>query len=171
MSGVTQPIYRLEEKHCWWFNCRYIDHPDFQPETVAKQSRAAMSLCLWVRAMDRFHIVNKVVEPKKLKLQKAENELKQANDQLKVKMDSLQVLSAELWIDVFVITDTSVTSPWTLVIYILKKLEFMDQSVPKKNGWFLIQDHCDRLESCAVFLFSKWNKMFFLDTLIRKIFY
>jgi dynein heavy chain, axonemal len=70
--------------------CRYIDNPDFVPETVAKQSNAAKSLCIWVHAMDKFHIVNKVVEPKKLKLAKAEAELAQANAQLKEKQNALQ---------------------------------------------------------------------------------
>ena len=69
---------------------RYIDNPDFVPETVAKQSNAAKSLCIWVHAMDKFHIVNKVVEPKKQKLAQAESELSQANAQLKEKQDALQ---------------------------------------------------------------------------------
>jgi dynein heavy chain, axonemal len=57
---------------------------------VAKQSNAAKSLCIWVHAMDKFHIVNKVVEPKKQKLAQAESELAQANAQLKEKQDALQ---------------------------------------------------------------------------------
>ena len=69
---------------------RYIDNPDFVPETVAKQSNAAKSLCIWVHAMDKFHIVNKVVEPKKQKLAQAESELAQANAHLKEKQDALQ---------------------------------------------------------------------------------
>lgn len=72
--------------------CRYIDNVEFVPETVAKQSNAAKSLCIWVHAMDKFHIVNKVVEPKKQKLAKAESELAQANAQLKEKQDALQAV-------------------------------------------------------------------------------
>jgi dynein heavy chain len=34
---------------------RYIDDPQYQPETVAKQSKAAMSLCMWSRAMDVYN--------------------------------------------------------------------------------------------------------------------
>lgn len=37
---------------------KYIDDPQYVPETVAKQSRAAMSLCMWTRAM---HIYNRCV--------------------------------------------------------------------------------------------------------------
>lgn len=70
--------------------CRYVDNPDFTPEVVAKQSNAAKSLCIWVHAMDKFHIVNKVVEPKKAKLAKAESELEEANAKLKEKQDALQ---------------------------------------------------------------------------------
>jgi hypothetical protein len=34
---------------------RYIDDPNYQPDVVAKQSRAAMSLCMWTRAMDVYN--------------------------------------------------------------------------------------------------------------------
>lgn len=67
-----------------------MDNPDFTPEIVAKQSNAAKSLCIWVHAMDKFHIVNKVVEPKKAKLAQAESELEEANAKLKEKQDALQ---------------------------------------------------------------------------------
>jgi dynein heavy chain, axonemal len=62
------------------------------PETVAKQSNAAKSLCIWVHAMDKFHIVNKVVEPKKQKLAQAENELAAANAHLREKKGALQAV-------------------------------------------------------------------------------
>jgi dynein heavy chain len=34
---------------------KYIDDPQYQPDIVAKQSRAAMSLCMWTRAMDVYN--------------------------------------------------------------------------------------------------------------------
>lgn len=34
---------------------KYIDDPQYQPDVVAKQSRAAMSLCMWTRAMDVYN--------------------------------------------------------------------------------------------------------------------
>lgn len=34
---------------------KYIDNPQYQPDLVAKQSRAAMSLCMWTRAMDVYN--------------------------------------------------------------------------------------------------------------------
>lgn len=69
-----------------------MDNPDFTPEIVAKQSNAAKSLCIWVHAMDKFHIVNKVVEPKKAKLAQAEAELEEANAKLQEKQDALQAV-------------------------------------------------------------------------------
>ena len=39
---------------------------------VAKQSKAAMSMCLWVRAMDTYGRVVKIVEPKRLMLREAQ---------------------------------------------------------------------------------------------------
>lgn len=32
----------------------YIDNPDFDPEKVAKASKAAYGLCSWVRAMESY---------------------------------------------------------------------------------------------------------------------
>lgn len=39
----------------------YIDNPQFTPEAVAKQSKAAQSLCMWARAMDVYNRVAKVM--------------------------------------------------------------------------------------------------------------
>lgn len=39
---------------------KYTDSPDFTPEAVAKQSRAAQSLCMWCRAMDVYDRIAKV---------------------------------------------------------------------------------------------------------------
>ncbi len=39
---------------------------------VGKQSKAAMSMCLWVRAMDTYAAVFKLVEPKRLALAAAQ---------------------------------------------------------------------------------------------------
>jgi dynein heavy chain len=44
---------------------KYIQDPLFLPELVARQSKAATSLCMWVRAMDVYADVSKVVAPKK----------------------------------------------------------------------------------------------------------
>ena len=41
---------------------KYVDDPQYTPETVGRQSRAAMSLCMWTRAMDVYNRVAKVRE-------------------------------------------------------------------------------------------------------------
>ena len=51
---------------------RVIDDPAFTPDQVAKQSKAAMSMCLWVRAMDTYARVVKIVEPKRQVLRVAQ---------------------------------------------------------------------------------------------------
>uniref|UniRef100_A0A670YEB4 Dynein axonemal heavy chain 3 n=1 Tax=Pseudonaja textilis TaxID=8673 RepID=A0A670YEB4_PSETE len=47
---------------------KYINNPDFVPEKVEKVSKACKSMCMWVRAMDLYSRVVKVVEPKRQKL-------------------------------------------------------------------------------------------------------
>ncbi len=44
---------------------KYIQDPLFLPELVSRQSKAATSLCMWVRAMDVYADVSKIVAPKK----------------------------------------------------------------------------------------------------------
>ena len=81
----------------------YIDNPEFEPEKIRQASKAAYGLCSWVRAMEAYDRVAKVVEPKRKKLAESEAELavvmtalaeKQA--ELKVVMDKLAALDADL---------------------------------------------------------------------------
>ena len=44
---------------------KYINNPDFIPDKVATQSKVCKSLCMWVRALDVYAKVFKVVEPKR----------------------------------------------------------------------------------------------------------
>nr|XP_019941835.1 PREDICTED: dynein heavy chain 1, axonemal [Paralichthys olivaceus] len=53
----------------------YIDNDDFQPASIAKVSKACTSICQWVRAMHVYHFVSKAVEPKRLALQGAQDDL------------------------------------------------------------------------------------------------
>ncbi|KIZ07655.1 Dynein heavy chain 6, axonemal [Monoraphidium neglectum] len=69
---------------------RYIDDPTYTPESVAKQSKAAMSLCMWTRAMDVYNRVAKVVEPKRQKLRQAQEQLASANAALAAKQAALR---------------------------------------------------------------------------------
>jgi dynein heavy chain, axonemal len=81
----------------------YLSNPEFEPEKVLQASKAAYGLCCWVRAMDSYDRVVKVVEPKKQKLNESEAELAVVMGALHVKqaalkevLDKLAALSADL---------------------------------------------------------------------------
>ena len=76
--------------HCIVGVKRLTAMPEFLPEAVAKQSKAATGICKWVRAMEVYDRVAKVVEPKRIALKKAEGELTVMMAALKEKQDSLQ---------------------------------------------------------------------------------
>ncbi|XP_033631251.1 dynein heavy chain 3, axonemal-like [Asterias rubens] len=82
---------------------RYMPNPDFVPSVIRNISTACEGLCKWVRAMDVYDRVAKVVAPKKAKLAEAEAELAVQMDmlntkraQLKAVTDKLQALNDEL---------------------------------------------------------------------------
>ncbi|XP_025109931.1 dynein heavy chain 3, axonemal-like isoform X5 [Pomacea canaliculata] len=54
---------------------KYMTNPEFDPAIIAKASTACEGLCRWVRAMDVYDRVAKIVAPKKEKLAEAEGEL------------------------------------------------------------------------------------------------
>lgn len=68
---------------------KYTCDPDFDPAKMKSVSSAAEGLCSWVKAMDIYDRVIKVVEPKKAKLAEAEAELA-------VQMEKLNIKQAEL---------------------------------------------------------------------------
>ena len=53
----------------------YCIQSDFQPEIVGRVSIAAKSLCMWVRAIEQYAKIYRVVEPKRYRLQVAEEHL------------------------------------------------------------------------------------------------
>uniref|UniRef100_A0A8C2XK45 Dynein axonemal heavy chain 3 n=1 Tax=Cyclopterus lumpus TaxID=8103 RepID=A0A8C2XK45_CYCLU len=53
----------------------YVTNPDFVPSIVAKASSAAEGLCKWVKAMEQYDRVAKVVAPKKANLAEAQESL------------------------------------------------------------------------------------------------
>ena len=53
-----------------------IEREDFDPKKILKVSKAAFGLCSWVRAMEVYDRVAKVVGPKKAALAEAEGQLK-----------------------------------------------------------------------------------------------
>jgi len=55
--------------------CRYVANPEFDPSLVKNASKACEGICKWVRALDIYDRVIKIVAPKKVKLAEAEAEL------------------------------------------------------------------------------------------------
>ncbi len=73
---------------------KYVTHPDFVPDKIEKVSKAAKSLCMWARAMDVYARVAKNVEPKKIKLAAAQQQVEEMNALLAKKTAELnEVLS------------------------------------------------------------------------------
>ncbi|KAK1153304.1 dynein heavy chain 2, axonemal [Acipenser oxyrinchus oxyrinchus] len=54
---------------------QYCTQPDFQPEIIGRVSLAAKSLCMWVRAMEVYGRIYRVVEPKRARLNGAMQQL------------------------------------------------------------------------------------------------
>jgi len=80
----------------------YIDREDFDPAAIKKASVACEAICMWVRAMDKYYHVSKVVEPKRVLLRKAEAELQvtmgqlnEAKRRLQEVVDKIERLEAE----------------------------------------------------------------------------
>uniref|UniRef100_A0A8C9L6L3 AAA+ ATPase domain-containing protein n=1 Tax=Pavo cristatus TaxID=9049 RepID=A0A8C9L6L3_PAVCR len=79
---------------------KFIDHPDFQPAVIKNVSSACEGLCKWVRAMEVYDRVAKVVAPKRERLRTAEElldvqmqKLKTKQAELKQVVDRLQALN------------------------------------------------------------------------------
>ncbi|CAK9109440.1 unnamed protein product [Durusdinium trenchii] len=71
---------------------KYVKREDFQPDQVKKVSTAAMSLCMWVRAMDVYARVARSIEPKKEKLKEAEDANAAAENKLMAKKKELKAV-------------------------------------------------------------------------------
>ena len=70
----------------------YCTKPDFVPETIKSASTACEGLCQWVRAMEVYDRVAKVVAPKKIKLAEAEADLSVQMKKLNEKRTELQAV-------------------------------------------------------------------------------
>ena len=68
---------------------QYCAKPDFDPQIVGRVSSAAQSLCMWVRAMEMYGRVYRVVEPKRQRLQAAQAQLAEKQAQLQEAKDKL----------------------------------------------------------------------------------
>ncbi|XP_041348477.1 dynein heavy chain 3, axonemal-like isoform X2 [Gigantopelta aegis] len=82
---------------------KYISNPDFDPAIIKNVSSACEGLCKWIRAMEVYDGVIKVVAPKQASLQSAEGilgtmmvELKSKQAELKLVTDKLNSLNDHL---------------------------------------------------------------------------
>ena len=72
---------------------KYTSDPDFEPEKVGSVSGAAKSLCMWVRAMELYGKIFRVVQPKRERYNQAMSQLKEKQDALadaKKKLDDVK---------------------------------------------------------------------------------
>jgi len=74
----------------------FIENPDFNPEIIAKASKAAEGMCRWIFAMITYDRVAKVVAPKKAALAEAEAKLNATLEALGVKKAALQKVEDDL---------------------------------------------------------------------------
>jgi len=77
----------------------YVEMPEFTPKEIEKASKACTAICMWVRAMHKYHNVAKAVEPKKKLLAEAQAELDATMDSLngaRARLKAVQEKIAEL---------------------------------------------------------------------------
>lgn len=75
---------------------RYIPDREFQPDYIKNVSTACEGLCKWVRAMEVYDRVIKIVAPKKARLEEAEGELAAQMETLNEKRAQLQEVADKL---------------------------------------------------------------------------
>ncbi|XP_062847578.1 dynein axonemal heavy chain 3 [Trichomycterus rosablanca] len=75
---------------------KFIENPEFQPSLIKSVSSACEGLCKWVRAMEVYERVAKVVAPKKERLREAEEELAAQMQTLSVKRAELKAVEDRL---------------------------------------------------------------------------
>jgi len=75
---------------------KFINDRSFQPEAIKKVSTACEGLCKWVRAMEVYDRVIKVVAPKRVMLAEAEAALAEQMEMLNAKRNLLQEVTQKL---------------------------------------------------------------------------
>lgn len=74
----------------------YTQNLEFEPDLVAKQSTVCKSICIWVRAIDGYAKISRVVEPKKRRLKEAEVELREIAETLRQKEEALAQIERKI---------------------------------------------------------------------------
>ena len=75
---------------------KYISNPEFDPAIIKNSSSACEGLCKWVRAIDVYDSVAKVVAPKKQSLDAAEAILAEQMAKLTEKRAELKAVTDKL---------------------------------------------------------------------------
>ncbi|RYH30569.1 hypothetical protein EON65_04765 [archaeon] len=73
-----------------------IDDPAFTPQAIERSSKACTAICMWARAMHKYHFVALGVAPKRAKLKEAEDELSIVTAQLATAKATLQEVNDRL---------------------------------------------------------------------------
>jgi dynein heavy chain len=68
----------------------YMDREDFDPAAIKKASIACEAICMWTRAMYKYHFVAVGVEPKRVLLRQAQAELDECTEKLRLAQDRLR---------------------------------------------------------------------------------
>uniref|UniRef100_G1MEZ7 Dynein axonemal heavy chain 2 n=1 Tax=Ailuropoda melanoleuca TaxID=9646 RepID=G1MEZ7_AILME len=74
----------------------YCAQPDFQPDIIGRVSLAAKSLCMWVRAMELYGRLYRVVEPKRIRMNAALAQLQEKQAALAEAQEKLQEVAEKL---------------------------------------------------------------------------
>ncbi|XP_060775597.1 dynein axonemal heavy chain 2 [Neoarius graeffei] len=75
---------------------QYCTQPDFQPDIIGRVSLAAKSLCMWVRAMEVYGRIYRVVEPKRARLNEAMTQLEEKQTSLAEAQSKLREVGEKL---------------------------------------------------------------------------
>jgi len=74
----------------------YIQMEEFTPEVVERVSKACTAICQWVRAMYSYHTVSLSVEPKRMALKTAQDQLAKTMAELKEAQEKLATVQAKI---------------------------------------------------------------------------
>uniref|UniRef100_A0A8C6DTU3 Dynein axonemal heavy chain 2 n=1 Tax=Moschus moschiferus TaxID=68415 RepID=A0A8C6DTU3_MOSMO len=74
----------------------YCAQPDFQPDIIGRVSLAAKSLCMWVRAMELYGRLYRVVEPKRIRMNTALAQLAEKQAALAEAQEKLREVAEKL---------------------------------------------------------------------------
>ena len=75
---------------------KLVEDENFQPEKIAKVSKACTAICTWVHAMHTYYYIARDVEPKRQALAAAQAELDDSNAKLAKAQAELDAVTEKL---------------------------------------------------------------------------